>query len=612
MCSRSRCGPATSHLQFDVLGSFASSVWAEREWWNSANFYTYARLRSEAAVAPVQQKLDAMVDAMRRADPELLPEDYRIRLQPLPSIHLDVEGGRTIVHLFSAIAALVLLIACINYMNLATARAQRRAKEVGVRKVAGADRRQLVGQFFGESALLAGVGLALAVLLAEAALPLFNTLAQKSLDLQYVADPWLLPGLLSLGLLVTLVAGSYPALLLASFRPAHVLKGAFRGGTGAAWFRKGLVVFQFAVSVFLIVATVVVVRQLDYVRTTHLGFQGEQVLVLPISGDVSERREALKAALLQDPGVLSAAAVNAQPGGMYGGWSFLMEGQDLPPGAYVPLAGTQVDPDAEETLGLELIAGPGLTPSAPEVPENGTFRYLLNEAAVRQAGWTPEDAVGQRMAVNGSAWGEVVGVVRDFHFRSLRDEIEPLAMWTDAQSYRRLLVKLAAADVPATMQHVETTYRRFAPDRPFQYTFLDAAFAAQYQSEERIGRIYSAFAALAIGIACLGLFGLAAFAAEQRTKEIGVRKVLGASVPGLLALFSKDFATLVLAGFAVAVPVSYVVMDRWLADFAYRVDLGVGTFLLAGGAVLAIALLTVSRLALKAALADPVKALRYE
>lgn len=604
--------PSASHVQFDFLASFASTHWAEREIWGSANFLTYLLLTDPSAIHPLRRKIaEQMAEA--RAAGEVY-DGFELNLVPLTSIYLDFEGHRTYVYLFSAIALLILLIACINYMNLATARAARRAQEVGVRKVSGAHRGQLMRQFYGESALLVVFALAVALALAALALPLFNALSGKSLSLGHFQDPLLLLTLLGIGVVVSLVAGSYPALLLSSFRPAQVLKGAYRTSRGGVFFRKGLVVFQFAISVFLLVATAVVFSQLRYVQTTNLGFDKEQVVVLPF-GDraLHEMRTMLKDALLQHANVLHVAAINRVPGYQWSGYGLTIEGLDLQEGEMFPIVGVPADKDAIETLGLELIAGTGFPTSESYQPDSARYVYIVNETTLRQLGWTPEEALGKRMSLSDSRrTGELVGVVKDYHFLSLHEPFYPLAYFIEPWQANHLVVKIAPDDVPGTLAAIRGTWERMVPHRPFEFSFLDEQLDALYRSEQQISQIFSVFAILAVLIACLGLFGLAAYAAEQRTKEIGVRKVLGATVPQIVMLLSKEFTRLVLVAFVVAVPLAYIAMQRWLDSFTFRIDVPWWLFLAAGLATLAIAWLTVSYQSVRAALSDPAKSLRYE
>jgi putative ABC transport system permease protein len=603
--------PRTSHLQFDFLASFATLGWATREIWTSANFFTYALLREGASAENVTAQIDHLVGRARAEG--LVGDGFALHIEPLQAIHLDVGGRRAYVWLFSAIAALILLIACVNYMNLSTARATARAKEVGIRKATGAHRRQLIGQFYGESAILALVATIAGLLLAALLMPAFRAISGQELSLS-VLDPFILGLLLGIAAVVTLVAGSYPALLLSGFEPSAALKGSLTSGRGATTFRRGLVTFQFAVSVFLLVGTAVIFSQLRYVQTTDLGFRGEQVVALPAGGPTQQQIPALKRRLEHEPGVVSTVAIDRLPGTEPGGWAMAAEGFELPEGMeYYPMHGVPTEPGVVETLGLELIAGSDLRDLTESDPAPGDYQYLVNEAVLRATGWTPEEALGKRFSVFQDQYmGTVVGVIRDYHFLPLHEAVGPLALFVEPSQTNNLLVRLAPGDIPATLARVEAVWQEHVPHRPFTYTFLDEAFAAHYASERQLGRLFGAFALLAVLIACLGLLGLAAYAAERRRKEIGVRKVLGARTGDVVLLLSREFALLVGLGFVVATPLAYMAMSRWLESFAYRVELGMEVFLVAGLVVLLLALVTVSGQAFRAASVDPVEALRSE
>jgi putative ABC transport system permease protein len=603
--------PEASHLQFDFLASFTTLSGAREETWQRANYHTYLLLREGVTPDGMMAQLDRLVDRAEAAGE--MSSRRQFVLAPLHTIHLDVGGRRAYVYLFSAIAVLILLIACVNYMNLATARAMRRAKEVGVRKATGAHRSQLVGQFYSESALLAVLSLAAAAALAAALAPTFRAISGQPLRFSLL-DPFVPLALLAVGVVVTLVAGSYPALLLSSFRPAQALKGSLQSGPGATTLRRGLVTFQFAVSVFLLVGTSVIFNQLRYVQTTDLGFQGEQVLALPASGPTQQQIPALKRRLDGVPGVVSTVAIDRLPGTEPGGWSLTAEGFELPEGMdYYPIHGIPTEPGVVEVLGLELLAGSDLRDRTETDPEPGQYTYLINEAVLRATGWTPEEAIGKRFSVyDDDFMGTVVGVIRDYHFLPLHEAVGPLALFVMPTQLRNLLARTTPDSPAATLAGIEAVWQEMIPDRPFTYSFLDEAFAQHYERERQLGRLLAAFALLAVLIACLGLLGLAAYAAERRRKEIGVRKVLGAGVGHVVVMLSKEFALLVAIGFAVAAPLAYWAMSRWLEAFAYRITLGPAVFLLAGGVVLLLALATVAGQALRAATADPVRALRSE
>lgn len=606
--------PSNAHFSFDFLGSYVSLVnWSEAsdETWRAANFFTYVLLREEATIDGLSANMNA---AIERLSPQAAERGIEVMFQPLLDIHLrsDSEGDIapqsdiTYVYAFSVLAVLILLIACINYMNLATARSAKRAKEVGMRKALGAHRGQLTAQFYGESAFMALLSLGLALIVVALVLPAFNGLVGKELAVQ-AADPVLLGSLVAIALIVALVAGSYPALFLSSFKPVTVMKGLPTQSGSGGFIRKGLVVFQFGVSVFLMVGTAVVYTQLDHVQNKALGFDKEHIIILPIDRQMGQNYVTLKAQVEQNSNVISTAIASDYPGDIKGGYSATIEGI---PDERFNTVGYAVDHDIVETLGFNVVAGNAY-------PDDYTFNadeylFLLNQSLVRDMGLSDQEAVGRSYNLNGRQ-GRIVGVIEDFHFASLRDQIDPLTMFISPTDFSHMMIKVAGgSNLRQTLSSLEQTWATVAPHRPFNYQFLDQAFDALYRTEVRTGQIVGIFATLAILIACLGLFGLAAFTAEQRTKEIGVRKVMGASVGGIMLLLSKDFARLVIIAFVIAAPLAYVAMERWLQAYAYRIDLGVGLFLMAGIVALLIAGLTVSYQSLKAALADPVKALRYE
>ena len=610
--------PDNAHFHFDFLAALSST----RSWysenmfteWGSIWNYTYLLLEENTTSDNLSAQLDAF---MARHLPPEIPFAVRLQLQPLTDIHLhshlfaEIEPNSDIsyLYIFSLVAVFILLIACINFMNLATARAAGRAREVGVRKMMGAYRGQLIRQFLSESVLMSLGATALGLALAALALPMLNAVAGKTLSLSVFSNPLLAAALLGIGLLVGVLSGSYPAFFLSRFQPARVLKGQMskQGSQGAAWLRKSLVVFQFGISIVLIVSTVIVYRQLQFAQTKNLGFDRAQTVEIYLKdGDLRDRYEALKSTFAQTAGVTHiAAASNAPPDGLN---SWRVRPQSAPPEEADLMSLMAVDYDYLETLGLHLAAGRAFSEDFPSDAEGA---ILINEAAAQK--WGLDDPVGERFRLESAdLTAPVIGVVEDFHMASLHEEIEPvfLIIWPDW--YNRLLIKIEPGQVAETMDALERQWKTFAPDWPFEYAFLDDRFDALYRAEQRLGTLFSYFAGLAIFIACLGLFGLAAFSAEQRTKEIGIRKVLGATVPQILVLLTREFVLLVLVAFVVATPLSYLAMQRWLEDFAYRTDLGMGIFILAGGLALLIALLTVSYQSLKAAVADPATSLRHE
>ena len=616
--------PSNSHFTFDYLAPFAliTEFMGDDalENYTNYNFATYFLLRPGADPAAAEATMNAIERARRAADGG---DDGATRqplsLQPLHAVHFDTSvgfgnaGARDVryLYLFGAVGLLVLLIACVNFTNLATARATKRAREVGVRKAIGAQQRQLVGQFLGESVLLSVLAVALGLALAALALPVFNAAMGTGLSL-LDAGPGVVALLVAIGLAAGLVAGSYPAFYLSAFQPSRVLRGEVTRGRGAAFLRRGLIVGQFIVSVVLIVATLTVYRQLQYMQEHDLGFDQEQVVFLTPPGAVFERYDAFRARLLEDPRVMHVARAGGLPGRIGTSRGYNWPGADAAAAADGEQGASfwtiPADPDFVDALGIELVAGRTFS---HDVPTDTMDTYVLNEAAVAQLGWTPEEAVDQPFRAWDRPMGRVIGVVADFHFQSLREEVQPLVLnyipW-----FGSVAIRLAPGDVRGALDHVRATWGEFAPGYVFDYRFLDEDFDRQYEAEVKEGQLFAFFATVAIFIACLGLFGLAAYAAERRTKEIGVRKVLGASSRDVVLLLSKEFTALVLVAFVVASPVAYLLMRRWLESFAYRVDLGPGVFLLAGLAAVVIGFATVSMQALRAASADPVKALRYE
>ncbi|HMB90251.1 MAG TPA: FtsX-like permease family protein, partial [Rhodothermales bacterium] len=505
-------------------------------------------------------------------------------------------------YLFTALAAFIVLLACINFMNLATARSAERAREVGMRKTLGARRVQLTAQFLGESVLMTVLALVLALVLCQLALPFLNNIADKSLAFSTLYNGPQVLVLVGLALLVGLVAGAYPALVLSGFQPSRVLKGATRPGGGDR-LRKGLVVFQFAISIALLVGTGVVQHQLRFMKSSGLGFTADNVVLIEQANFLGSQREVFKQQLAKVPGVELVTSGFSMPG------TFFINSMWQPVGPETEAQNMDysfVDFDYIETLGIEMVAGRSLSREFA----TDSSAVMLNEAAVRDFGWSPEEAIGQRLA-QGSREFEIIGVAKDFHYRSLHAEIYSLALFGPRRTPRYIAARMAPDDVPGTLAALQRTWKQFS-DLPFEYAFLADDLAAQYRAEDRLAKVFGVFAGLAILIGCLGLFGLAAFMAAQRTKEIGVRKVLGASVGSLIGLLSKDFLKLVVLAFLIAAPVAYFAMNWWLEDFAYRVGMNPMTFIGAGLLALAIALLTVSYQAIRAAVANPVDSLRYE
>lgn len=598
--------PANSHLFFDVLLSYESL--RSTRLCLTCGQPMYALLTEGTNPEEVAQRT---LTYLREVQGKERIED--LRLEAVTDIHFsEIQGGKQgdiqYVYLLSGIAVILLLIACANYMNLATARAARRTREVGVRKVLGAHRSQVMRQFMFEALVLTLLALPLALGLLVLVLPYFNTLAEAEVSIAWAQNGLLYGAIAGIIALVGLLAGGYPALFLSAFRPVAVLRGRWGSGAAGAWLRKGLVVFQFTASIILIAATAIILQQLDFMQTKKLGFDAEQVIAIKVMDPVlGKQPETLKQEYLRHTNVTHATAGYALPGQMpFQGARFIHqpEGADGPKITFITPV---IDADFLETMEVPLIAGRNI---ADKKPESGP-ESLINEAGLRAMGWTsPDEALGDTIS-----WGPIVGVVEDFHVQSLHHEVMPVVMshahYGDGR-VGQVAVRITGDDVAGTLADLEDIWKGLGSDMPFEFSFLTDELNQLYEQEQRAAKVFGFFAGLAILIACLGLLGLAAFSAEQRTKEIGIRKVLGATVRNIIMLLSRDFVRLVLVAFVVAVPIAYIAMQGWLEDFAFRIELGPTVFALAGGGALLIALLTVSFQAIRAALTNPVDSLRYE
>lgn len=613
--------PKNSHLVFDMLISYETFRQARPqiadEWRSYFGCYSYVLLAEGTDYRQLEAKLPAMKEKYVGDSMKSAGADVQYFLNPITNIHLhshkrhEAAGNSDImyVYIFGVVAVFILLMACINFMNLATARSATRAGEIGMRKVLGADRRQIIGQFYAESIFYSLVSLVAGVLIAMLALPMFNSLASRELSLSLSSTPWLIPALAGLAVFVGLVAGSYPAIMLSRFKPISVLKAASNAHTASSGFRRVLVVAQFAISIALIVATFVVIDQLNFMKNRDLGFDKEQVVVIPIRERSMPRQiETIKDELKRQSGVISACASSHVPGGNSSGGSFVPEG--MADGESIMMNVHNIDEDYVEVMGMQLVAGRSFS---KEMPADSAQSLMVNEAAVRQAGW--DDPIGKTIYNAGDPdqfKRNVVGVVKDFHYKSLHMVIEPLFITLDRGFYRYLFVRVGPGDVSGTLASLENVIKTFDPDRPFEYYFLDDSFDRLYRVEEKLQKIFYNFTGLAIFIACMGLFGLASFAAEQRTREIGIRKVLGSSVSGIVILLTKEFTKWVLLANLLAWPAAWYGLTKYLDHFAYSTNLKWYMFLVSGALALIIALVTVSIQTAKAARANPVEAIKYE
>lgn len=610
--------PSNSHFSFNGLVSMSTF----RKWradifdsWGYVDFYTYFLATEQTSIESLKAKVP---DFLKRHNDE---KGYTISFEKLTDAYLHSPAGRqpgptgnlSNVYIFSSVALFILLIACINFMNLSTARSMERAKEVGVRKVVGAHHNGLIRQFLSESVLLCLAAALLSLILAELALPFIGELSGKRFSSATLFSSQLLLLVVALAIVVGVLAGSYPAWVLSRFRPVLVLKGVFHSSAQGIALRKALVVFQFSLSMILIAGTGIVFSQLKHLRSHDLGFKQEQMLVIDFGNDqeVQQKIETIKQVFMNHPAVVSASASRAVPGDFLPNAGTQIQSPEGEMQHQSPLI-YEIDYDFIPTFEIQMAAGRAFS---RDFPADTARSLLINEAAARLYGYAnPADAVGKRFSQWGRE-GNIIGVVKDFNFRSLHQAVEPLTLRfapPSEGSLSRLSLRIQSGNMQSTITGLETLWNKLSPQRPFLYSFLDESFNKQYQADLHFGQIFSLFSGLAIFIACLGLFGLSTFTAQQRTKEIGIRKVLGASLTSIVTLLSKDFIQLVFISILIATPVCWYAMNRWLDDFAYRIEIGPGIFLQAGLIALVIALVTISWQSVRAALANPVKSLRNE
>ncbi|SJZ85425.1 putative ABC transport system permease protein [Chitinophaga eiseniae] len=622
--------PGLTQVDFDFFASLSGAPESRNDLWLSNNFNTYVVLRKgvdpkklEAKLGPATNKYIApqlltMVNASRE-ELERNGSYIRYTLMPLTAVHLhsnksfelSPNGSIQYVYIFSAIALFILLIACVNFMNLSTARSANRAREVGIRKVMGSQRTQLVAQFLTESLLVSAIAMLLALGIASLMLPLFNDVAGKHITLGLFSRPWLGLILVGLVLLVGLLAGSYPAFFLSAFRPLLVLKGTIASGFRNSMLRNGLVVFQFSISIILMVGTMVIYNQLRFIRNKQLGFNRDQVMVLQNTAALGTQAKAFRQEVLGLNGVQAGTMTSYLPTGLSrnDGPMFLTPVPD--PKNAVTMQMWSVDDQYIPAMGMHMKTGRNFSAAFA----TDSQAVVINEAAARLIGL--KDPLNQKIYEWQDQGGKsgngytIIGVVKDFNFNSLREQVTPLALFLQ-EDKGSMAFRMRSNDIPALVAQVEEKWRTMVPNQPFNYSFMDDDFNRLYQSESRMGKISLSFAILAIFIASLGLFGLAAYAAEQRTREIGIRKVLGATMTNIVHLLSKDFLKLVMIAILFAFPLGWWAMHRWLLDFAYRISIGWEIFAAAGFMAIGIALATISFQAIRAALANPVNSLRAQ
>ncbi len=623
--------PHNSHFHYDFLASMVSLDDANSDNWLSSNVYTYVLLHDGARVEQLQGKfVDFYQNQMAPQLKQIIGMDFdefiasgnhfNAYLQPITGIHLggnldwelSLNSDRKLIYIFGIIAFLVLLIASINFMNLATARSAKRAKEVGVRKVIGAPRSALIGQFLGEALVQSLIAMSLAIVFIELILPYFNNIVDKNITLFGGKSLLFYTFLGSIFIIVGLFAGSYPAFYLSSFRPATVLKGTLLKGSGGARFRKALVVTQFAISVALIIGVLFVSKQLSHLYNADLGFNKEQLVMIEVNKEETVKQmETVKNELLKHSNIVSMTAANYLPSSMNPSQTMFTVDKEGTQQHY-PLWNIETDFDFVETMGLDILEGRAFD---PRLATDSITAFIINESAVEKFGW--DDPIGKEVAElntnpNLMTQGKIIGVVKDFHIEGFTKQIKPMVISINPRYTYNVAIRLNSTGMTESLSFIEETWTGFEPEYPFHYDFLDQKFASLYTAEERLGKVFLYFTLLAIFIACLGLFGLASYTAEQRTKEIGIRKVLGASVSHITLLLTKEFIFLVLISNIIAWPIAYYMMQKWLETFAYPADITFWTFGLASILGLVIAVLTVSFQAVKAAIGNPIRALRYE
>jgi putative ABC transport system permease protein len=610
--------PAQSQFHYDFFLSFSSRPESKATNWGYAGLHNYLLLKPGTDVAKLEKALTD-IDIKNSSNPSTWTtggNHLHIFLKPLGDIHLrdadaqyTLEKGGNIqyVYIFLLVAIFILLIACVNFMNLSTARSSNRAREVGVRKVLGSARKYLVAQFLTESVLVTFVSAVIAFLLAWGLLPLFNQMADKHLEITPQIIAWLLPALLLVVLIVGFLAGSYPAFYLSSFQPIDVLKGKIAAGFKGGFLRSFLVVFQFAISIFLIIGTLVIYNQLNYIRNKDLGFDRDQVLVIKNANTLGNQAKILKNELKQLPGVANATLSSYQPTGDEDLKTGLFPHRKIDIKEDILTEFWSVDEDFTNTMSLKLINGRNFLKEM----SSDTAAMIVNEAFVRKLGQlNPLNKDIYRYSY-GLQQYHIIGVVKDFNFATLRDNITPLAMVYDFDN-GAISVKLHSKNLGALMAQVKDKWKELSPNQPFTYSFMDQDFDATYRTEQRFGSMFISFSSLAIIIACLGLFGLAAYAAEQRTKEIGIRKVLGANISTIVGMLSMDFIKLVFISILIATPIAWWAMQKWLQDFAYRTTIQWYILATAGVTAITIAFVTISFQSIRAALSNPVNSLRSE
>lgn len=612
--------PENTHLKYDLMASMETlSNWEEMNNWYSTMFYTYLKLKPNVNREEFFQQASHLADKYVGEQLKERGNSYHYFLQPISIIHLhshiryeaEPPGNPQYVTIFSFVGLFILLIAGLNFMNLSTARSANRAKEVGMRKVVGAKRFQLVGQFLGESLFVSLISLGFSMVIAKFASPVIKNVTGIALDFSQLLNPAVLISMIVGSILIGISAGIYPALVLSAFRPIATLKGTLIRGSRGFAMRNVLVVVQFSISIVLIVGTLIMARQFNFMKNQNLGFEKEQKIVLPLRGGISiqENYETVKDLFSKHPSISNATVSSTVPGRGVSNFGVSLVGEEDPKNQ--SMFHMYFDHDFVADYGIEMVAGRAFQ---KDMSTDIAGAFLINETAVTAFGWSsPEEALGKRIQTGyGGRVNPIIGVSKNFHYRGLQANVEPLVMEFLPEMFRYVTLSIDISNLKETLAFIEAQWKSMYPNNPFENFFLDTDFEQQYRSDEQVGRIFGIFTVLGLFIACLGLLGLASFTAESRTKEIGIRKVLGASVPGIVTMLTKQFTKWVLLANVIAWPTAYYIMSRWLKNFAYRADINIFIFIVSGLLVLAIALLTVSFQSIRAATINPAESLRYE
>ena len=615
--------PRNSQIQFDFVINFNNLDAAKNEIWWQANYVTYFLLHDKNQLAGLQQQIVSYMktDAVRK-EARMEGSDYlTYHLEPLTKVHLyssldgfEPNGSITYVYILAIIVVLILVIACVNYTNLAIAQSANRSGEIGIRKVMGAYKRQLFSQFIGEALLMTMIAVILAVLLSIQLLPFFNDVTGKHIIAADLLSFKPLLIIFSTGIIISFIAGIYPALILSGGIIIKILKQGFSFSSKGTGLRKSLIVVQFVISLFLIITTAIILQQTSYIRHKNLGYDKDHVLILPVNFQQSEQYDVLKEAFSLLPAVKNISGAYGVP--TFVTWGDGLNADNGSQKVSFSISAMPVDLDFIKTMNMQLVAGSDFTSSDLKLMDtsnnskNFLYTYMLNETAVKMIGWTPEQAIGK--IVDRGSPGIIKGVIKDFHFASMHEPIGPLMMFMDKSYVRNMFIKVQGSDISALISQLGTIWKERVPNRPFEYRFLDEDYNSLYKTEERTAKVFTLFAAIAILLACLGIFGLAAFTTIRRTKEIGIRKVLGANIFDITANISKDFIVLVCFAIAITIPLAWLAAGKWLQDFAYRIQIQSWVFIASAIAIILVTLATVSFHTIKAAIANPVKSLRTE